>query len=485
MLNHIYHHKGVSFLKRTEKMIKIDVNSNVLTALQTEFPTPPNSAQRALKKYVKALEDSLNEALIRGRDPYDYKLKLYTISLKALANSGPQIGTQRIRLHAWLRTNGYELVTTKFKGNNISAVNSKVNPTWLVTLKDFDCRLEPKSAFEKMHPNFDKLTQQEIDTDYDVVQLDIQSIDNFIKNIAQNCKELKNYEKDIALHQARRIAAAAMYKNGLFFQKKKPSEFGRTYYHGLSAQNVNKKLRKAMLGNSWEYDMRSSVVSWKLGFAQSYIDTYTPASNIQTEFPLSYQYSIDKKPLIDQVKALVLIDSDKTDEAQNELIKEGMTALNFGARLSDVTYVNSANKTQSSAIRSIFTNQNERQRFLKCQQIVEFRTEQDKLNNFIIEKIRQSQPLLLEKEAFRTKNNRLKKNALMAYLYQHAETEVMNIVREQAKENGLTILANIHDAIVLKEQLSAELKSQIEQAMRTVTSNNYWVLNETRYQRVT
>jgi hypothetical protein len=52
------------------------------------------------------------------------------------------------------------------------------------------------------------------------------------------------------------------------------------------------------------------------------------------------------------------------------------------------------------------------------------------------------------------------------------------VVRSVALQNNLTILANIHDAIILKEDISAELLQQIETAMRINTDNPYWKLGK-------
>ena len=63
---------------------------------------------------------------------------------------------------------------------------------------------------------------------------------------------------------ARTILAIASVMSGNYLQRKKPSAFGRLYYEGVSVQNINKELRRAVLGNCWEYDIRSSVVAWKM-----------------------------------------------------------------------------------------------------------------------------------------------------------------------------------------------------------------------------
>jgi hypothetical protein len=54
----------------------------------------------------------------------------------------------------------------------------------------------------------------------------------------------------------------------------------------------------------------------------------------------------------------------------------------------------------------------------------------------------------------------------------------MDVVRSVALQNNLTILANIHDAIILKEDISEELLQQIETAMQISTDNPYWKLGK-------
>lgn len=67
--------------------------------------------------------------------------------------------------------------------------------------------------------------------------------------------------------------------DGYYVQRKKPSAFGRMYYEGVSVQNINKDLRSAVLGDCWEYDIRSSVVAWKMGWAKAIL---TPVVKVRT-----------------------------------------------------------------------------------------------------------------------------------------------------------------------------------------------------------
>jgi hypothetical protein len=463
-------------------MIKLEANSTVLTALQTAFPKPANSAESALNKYLIALEDTLNEAILRGRGGYDALFNLYSISLQKLANKGPQMGPEKIRIHAWLKKNGYELVKMEEIGSGIRRQNSRVKLTHLIHLTDVDDRLYPKEAFEKIHPKFAGLTPQQIDSDYDIAEVDIASINRYIATIAPQGMEPNKNRLRISFHQARRIAAVASYKNGLFYQKKKPSAFGRTYYEGLSVQNVNKELREVMLGDCWEYDIRSSVVSWKLGFAQKYIDAHMPNNAIDNIFPVCHQYSVDKSILISRIKQDVFKHSHKDEDTKTGLIKEALTALNFGARLSGNSYTDKQGQNHKQAIAGILTNKIECQFLLNCQLVKEFLAEQKKLDSVIMDWVNNTQPELLCLINPKT-NKKLSNKSLMSYLYQHAETEMMEIFRSYAHQNKLTVMANIHDAIILKKKLNGSLKKKIEQAMRTATNNPYWFLGEKKLNR--
>jgi hypothetical protein len=70
-----------------------------------------------------------------------------------------------------------------------------------------------------------------------------------------------------------------------------------------------------------------------------------------------------------------------------------------------------------------------------------------------------------------------------AFLYQHQETLVMNIVRDAVVARGKTVLASIHYAIITKERLGTELQNAIEQLMQDETGNCYWRLGGTKLKR--
>jgi hypothetical protein len=90
--------------------------------------------------------------------------------------------------------------------------------------------------------------------------------------------------------------------------------------------------------------------------------------------------------------------------------------------------------------------------------------------------------LLLERY-LQTDSGRPSKAKVLAYLYQHGETHVMDIVRQTAMSKGFTPIANVHDAIFFKRRLGAEFKSEIELQMREQTGNPYWHLTPKQIER--
>jgi hypothetical protein len=65
-------------------------------------------------------------------------------------------------------------------------------------------------------------------------------------------------------------------------------------------------------------------------------------------------------------------------------------------------------------------------------------------------------------ESLQTPSGRPSKSRVLAYLYQHAETEVMNIVAQAAAKHGRQPIARVHDAIFFRKRLSLDLKLEIE-----------------------
>ena len=469
-------------------MIKIEViNPNILAALEKAYPKPTNSANKALNKYIHVLEMMLDEEELREKNNYNFLTNCYTLSTSNLAKRTPQLGPKKMRIHKWLEENNFSFIKIVELGTpfGLYAGYSRVKTTEHIELSHIDDGNDPEEAFNRLHPHFDKLSLQQIQSDYDVCEVDLVSLNNYIKKLSPLGKVPKSLTKRLGYRQAIRIAAVAMHKSSQFYQKRKLSDFGRTYYESLSVQSIKKNTRAAMLGDCYEYDIVSGVVTWKLGYAQTHINSHHLSGSVQQIFPLLYEYTTNKSPLIDRICKDVFrfSKSRRTGKKyQRALIKKAMTAINFGAKLTSEHFDQNGNSIKH-AITKTFKNQIERTLFKNNKTVKDFIAEKKQLDATILKTELRRNPSLRNNPLLLNKKGNLKPQVTMAYLYQHAETQVMDIFRSYAKTHHLTILANIHDAIILKDPLPSELKREILDAMRLQTNNSYWDLKEEMYHR--
>ena len=315
-------------------MIKLTVDPQVLISLQQAFPTPVNSAFRALNKYLAAIEGLIFNAIQRGITPEQRKLKLFAIPLHELANRGGRIGKGKIRLHKWLKENKLEIVQKvengdKFRGEYSLVKLSKlaaISGHLTVSAKQID---EIKSdgeldryltgdasdnlaVFKHLYPELDSTHQvQEMLGQFDIAPIDIESLKAFIIWLSDRENVAASDKLAQSLIQAKTILAVAAVTGGIYPQRRKPSPFGRTYYEGVSVQNVHKELRRAMLGDCWEYDMRSSVVSWKMGFASRLLKDAGLTPDVRKQFPATSLYLEDKTDFMSTVRYFTFDGNDK------------------------------------------------------------------------------------------------------------------------------------------------------------------------------
>ena len=490
-------------------MIKITVNPAVLTALKQAFPKPANSAERALGKYVKTLESLLFASLQRQSTPLQHKLELYPISLQKLANEGGQIGPRKQRLHAWLRDHGMSLVEPVIKGSNLVGTVSDCKLTdWVtvvdtlaieeeilinsITNRELDAYLggDQHSNTELMHLLFPEFKNHKTNTavldEFDLVEVDVESLKSYIYWLVTDAKHISHEQKHMALRQARIILGIASVLSNHYPQRKKPSPFGRMYYEGTSIQNVNKELRRAILGNCWEYDIRSSVISWKMGWAKKYMQEHAPGQDIRKVFQATTLYLEDKGDFMATVKHYTFgADSPVPKDLQTKLLKTAFTAISFGARVTSTGWKNDSGQWTNPAIVDILKNSEDRQRFLADETVKAFITEQTLLDDYIYEEVKRERTDLLKLPFLQTASGRPSKSKILSYLYQHDETEIMNVVRAVAQKYGREPLASIHDAIVFRKKLGVDIKHEMELSMREYSGNPYWHLTAKELHRYT
>lgn len=484
-------------------MLKITVNEIVLDRLRQAFPKPPNSAKKALDKYVAHLERMINDCIRRGRDELARKYNGYDIAANTLREKGGQIGTKTIRTHQWLKKNNLNLVRKITEGSKFSGKVSIVKFTELVTTSDDmsmdellgksneqiykllnDFTVSDADFVNSLFPTLNTLTEQEARVLFDTAPIDVESVKNYIRWFVRNAKYFNKNQRDTILNQVEVVLRVSQFSGGILPMEKIHSKFGRTYYGGTNVQNVHKSLREAMLGDSYEYDIRSSVISWKMGFARECFETMFSNITFSKEFSAILGYLQDKKEFM----AIVLHDTfDKSSNSnrdhQEKIVKKALTAFSFGARLSEHGWYETNGDYKRPSLATTITNMDERKRFMESPMIKKFVAEQKLLDQYIYKKFTETYPHLLKMPELQTSSGRASKSKVMAWLYQHAETIVMDVVRNELQKLNIEVIANVHDAIVVRQKLTNYQREEIEFKMRDVTNIKYWRLGQTKYER--
>jgi hypothetical protein len=488
-------------------VIKVTVHESVESALQKAFPRPAASAARALTKYVAVVESMLFDALQRGRTPEQLKFDLYAVSMEQLANKGGQIGPKKVRMHKWLRENNLELLQTVVPGSKFTGQYTQVKLSLLITIQntltvpsgslatattdeEIDAYLsgDPvsnKALFDHLYPEYGQVWQEEKLAElFHWVPVDIESVKAYLYWVEMESQHIKGAQKDRILRQALSIIGVATFTKGYYVQRIKPSQFGRTYYEGTSVQNVNKDLRRAMLGNCWEYDIRSSVVAWKMGYARSLLCDAGLDVDLRKHFPATLLYLEEKADLMATIRYFTFGDTSPVPkDLQPVLLKQAFTAISFGARQTANGWLDASGNWTNPALVDILKNGDDRKRFLADKTVKLFIKEQNALDDYLYELVKKHRPDLLQESFLQTDSGRPSKAKVMAYLYQHGETQVMDIVRRVALTKGHTPIANVHDAIFFKRRLGVDLKTEIEMQMREQTGNPYWHLTPKQLER--
>jgi len=490
-------------------VIKLTIHESVEAALQKAFPKPAAAAKRALAKYISVVESMLFDALQRGLTPEQRKLGLYAISLEQLANKGGQIGPKKIRVHKWLTDNDWDIVQTVVLGTKFSGQNSLVKLTALATIQnslqvpvqslsaattdeEIDAYLSGDDVsnialFDHLYPEYNlEWREDKLNTLFDWVPVDVESVKAYVYWLETESNLIQGPKKDLALRQSLSILGIASVTKGYYLQRKKPSPFGRTYYEGVSVQNVNKELRRAMLGNCWEYDIRSSVVAWKMGYARGYIAASGLDQDLKKSFPSTLLYLEHKADFMATVSHYVFLESSPVPkDLRPKLLKRAFTAISFGARQTAKGWLDASGNWTNPALVDILQNSEDRTRFLSDVTVKQFIKEQNTLDDYLYDLFKKFRPDLLLERYLQTESGRPSKAKVLAYLYQHGETQVMDIVRQAALARGLVPIANVHDAIFFKRRLGAEFKNAIEWQMREQTGNHYWHLTPKQIERYT
>jgi hypothetical protein len=130
-------------------------------------------------------------------------------------------------------------------------------------------------------------------------------------------------------------------------------------------------------------------------------------------------------------------------------------------------------------------NKVERERFLSNPSVKAYIEEQRVLDDFIYSQAKYYLPNLISDSCVHTASGRPSRSKVLSYLYQHAETDAMNLVCALAREYGHEPIARVHDAVFFRRRLGPDLKQEIELVLQEATGNKYWHLSAKQLKRYT
>lgn len=287
---------------------------------------------------------------------------------------------------------------------------------------------------------------------------DNESLQATEKNANLLAKLQANYKAAIRIQRASQIAQSLWsLPFALLPQRISESAFGRQYLSGINLQSVSKQVRHAALGKCKEYDLENSVFAWKYDMAKKLQPTL--------KFPATLEYLDRKDAVRNQVTMSVF--GNKKDYGT---IKAAITAISFGARKSNGSWLDANGTWKSSSLREIIYSPEKLDIFLNNPWISELVKEQSLMTKIIFDHHKNTKVIEDNRELL-SEGGLLKQNKVVSFLYQTSERDIMNALMVVAKKSKVLLLC--HDAFYTKT--SAPLQS-MRQALQEY--NEYAKINE-------
>lgn len=192
----------------------------------------------------------------------------------------------------------------------------------------------------------------------------------------------------------------------------------------------------------------------------------------------------DKTDLLGTLRRYVFLDATKANyDFQIKILKQAFTAIAFGARAASKGWQSSAGQWTNPALVEVVKDPQTRARFLADATVVQFIREQQTLDAHLLSQVQALKPDLLKKPILQTQAGRVSRSKVVAYLYQHEETKIMQVLKQTAMELGRVPIACVHDAVFFRDRLGLDRKEIIEHAMQQSSGNPYWRLSTSQLKR--
>lgn len=389
------------------------------------------------------------------------------VSLDALINGCGEFRYQKQRHWVWNEFKDiYPLFVIVDKGSNLKGRNTTVEISDRTIRKLLDYvsddvlvrEVFSEAASDGAKPemiavDLENLQNYIDNTDYDLAHHAEGKSDEWVSKVQRNA------------YQARLVQRIAAHLGGQYPQYPKPSVFGRTYYHGLSIQTMSKQVRAAVLGKHFQYDLSAAIYGIKLAIISGIVAKPKERhveNRLDGLFTYTKEYLREKDAIRQRLAEQCLTETPINAAGKLRLVKQAITAIGFGARTDTALWYDG----HPTALAEIIRNKADRERFLKDKFVKNFIAEQDELTDAIIlylKRVGQFDPI---KQAIRDARGikRITDAHILAYLFQHYETDLMNDIVAIAQVE-MPVLARIHDAFITNSKLSAATQAAIDEKL--------------------
>lgn len=373
-----------------------------------------NKASLAINRYIEAIRKQIK---FNGTGYGEIQLKKLQIDAKQVYINKKQVWT----VH-WIA-----------KNNPFFVVLEKGNP-----LKE---NYEIKSQVKLMIAAKEK---QE-----DCVQINIESLKQYIEYSKYVLRYKSDDKSQRYINQIKENikTATAIYKEALIYDGElrmeyTPSAYGRKYYTGVNLQNCAKIVRMAALGDCVELDLRSAVYAVKYMLAQE-------ASNY---FGMKFSFGstgifLEHKGKKNCIIKKITDSLANGEEWKHKMFKEAFTAISFGGKGVASPLFFGHNKTL--AINSIIQNKEIREQFLEWKHP----TLAFSVNSLIEEQKVMTDLIVFWARTVNILPDNIRdesREQIIAWLYQHIETNIMNKVIDHYRKYETGYLMHVHDAIYVR-----------------------------------
>lgn len=407
----------------------------------------PERAQRYYARYLQAI----NQQLVA----WSYRTQGHcrNFGLKQAHDDCGSFQYNGQRVYIWSLFHELQpIVHVLEQGTNLNKQVSKVmiNEQYIQQLVDTH---QGRALIEAVFEGVDVLT-----AGIDWVPVDLVSLDYYIADTQDrlsaggNEQYIAKLQRNLAQARYVRLLSSTIQSQGVdqqpaWPQIPAPSAYGRMYYQGVNIQNVGREVRKAALGQHYQYDLRAAVYAIKLTLAQAIY------SQIGESFDGHFTYTKEYLEYRGAIRRRLSAHIQHYPEPER-LVKQAMTAVGFGARLQDSTWTDQEAREYSS-LQTILRNPADRERFVTDPWVQGFVAEQSRLNK-IISEYYLSDPVTVEYlrtlPNMLTPTGRIRRSQVVVWAFQTLERQIMLDVFGDQPVTGW-----IHDAVISQQPLDLAL----------------------------